>query len=129
MINVNTKSGIIVSASMAIVATQAMAYFASAGKDSKAIEAANSENEQLRAAVKAAVAKRDVRMAINSAFDALSSSFGDANGDSLAKKYFPDGNVRLAQTSDFTSGRADAYCYSNCHSACHDACHGSRGWR
>jgi hypothetical protein len=127
MINVNTKSGIIVSASMAIVATQAMAYFAGAGKDSRAVEASHSDNEHLRNAVKAAVAKRDVRMAINSAFDALASSFGDADGDSLAKKYFPDGNVRLAQTNDFTNGVAN--CYSNCHSACHDACHGSRGWR
>lgn len=124
--NMTAKKGIIVSASMAIVATQAMAYFAGAKKDSKAIEASTSANEQLRNAVKAAVAKRDVRMAINSMFDALASSFGDADGDSLAKKYFPDGNAKIAQMYDFTNGIS---CYSNCHSACHAACHGSRGWR
>lgn len=124
--NMTAKKGIIVSASMAIVATQAMGYFAGAKKDSKAIAASASANEQLRNAVKSAVAKRDVRMAINSMFDALASSFADANGDSLAQKYFPDGNVKLAQTYDFTNGIS---CYSNCHSACHSACHGSRGWR
>lgn len=127
MMGATTKAGVIVSASMAIVATQAMAHVADAGKEAKSIEAAISANEQLRSAVKVAVAKRDVRMAISSAFDALASSFGDSEGSTLAEKYFPDGKVQLAQRHDFTNGFSS--CYSNCHGACHIACHGSRGWR
>lgn len=120
------KTKIVVSASMAIVATQAMAYFAGASKDSMAVEISDSDNEQLRSAVKTAVAKRDVRIAIQSMFDALARSFGDPNGDSLAQKYYPH-NTEYAQKSDFTNGMSS--CYSNCYYNCHYACHDSRGWR
>jgi len=131
MTTLTPKTKIIVSASMAIVATQAMAYFAGVGKDSRAVEVSTSDNEQLRSAVKAAVAKRDVRMAIQSMFDALARSFGDPNGDSLAQKYFPHRNIEYAQKADFTNGVSTCYgnCYTNCHSNCYAACHDSRGWR
>lgn len=126
----------VVSVSMAIVATQAMATVA---KDSNGvINFGDAEvDPALQAKMDAAVAKRDVRQAVSEAFSLLASKFGE-NNVSLSAKYFPGAEGQLAQTArsdDFTQGVGTCYsnchsaCYANCHSACHSACHGSRSWR
>lgn len=126
---------IVVSASMALVATHAMASIA---KDSdRVINIAKVElAPEIQAKIDAAVAKKDVKQAVAGAFSLLSTKFGD--GDlSLTSKYFQTDDILLAaatpKSDDFTgSGNIDVpsvTCYSNCHSACHSACHGSRGWR
>lgn len=132
---VKTASLIVVSASMALVATHAMA---SVGKDSdRIINIASVElAPELQARIDAAVAKKDVKQAVAGAFSILSTSFG-VNNESLTRKYFSGDDILLAaaqpKADDFTgSGNINVpavTCYSNCHSACHSACHGSRGWR
>lgn len=127
-------AGGVVSVSMAIVATQAMAAVAKDSKD--VISFGESEaDDALQAKMDAAVAKRDVRQAVSEAFSLLASSFGEGNV-SLSAKYFPGAEGVVAVGSDdFTQGIGTCYsnchsaCYSNCHSACHSACHGSRSWR
>jgi hypothetical protein len=131
---------IVVSASMALVATHAMASIA---KDSdRVINIAKVElSPEMQAKIDAAVAKKDVKQAVAGAFSLLSAKFGDDNV-SLTKKYFHGDDILLAATlpqvssDDFTGngninipGVPSVSCYSNCHSACHSACHGSRGWR
>jgi hypothetical protein len=131
---------IVVSASMALVATHAMASIA---KDSdRVINIAKVElSPEMQAKIDAAVAKKDVKQAVAGAFSLLSAKFGDGN-ESLTKKYFRTDDILLAATlplvmSDDFSGNGNVNvpdvpsvtCYSNCHSACHSACHGSRGWR
>lgn len=130
-----TASMIVVSASMALVATHAMASIA---KDSdRVINIAKVElSPELQAKIDSAVAKKDVKQAVAGAFSLLSTKFGEGN-ESLTKKYFSTDDILLAAASpradDFTgNGNIDVpsvTCYSNCHSACHSACHGSRGWR
>lgn len=135
-----TASMIVVSASMALVATHAMASIA---KDSdRVINIAKVElSLEMQAKIDAAVAKKDVKQAVAGAFSLLSAKFGDDNV-SLTKKYFHGDDILLAATlpqvssDDFTGngninipGVPSVSCYSNCHSACHSACHGSRGWR
>lgn len=130
-----TTSMIVVSASMALVATHAMASIA---KDSdRVINIAKVElSAEMQAKIDAAVAKKDVKQAVAGAFSLLSTKFGEGN-ESLTKKYFSTDDILLAQAApsadDFTgAGNIDVpsvTCYSNCHSACHSACHGSRGWR
>ena len=128
-------SVIVVSASMALVATQAMA---SVGKDSAAVINLVTPHldPALQARIDAAVAKKDVKQAISSAFSILSTKFGE-NNESLTRKYFSEDNILVAGLApgadDFSVGGTvnvpKVVCYSNCHSACHSACHGSRGWR
>ncbi len=130
-----TTSMIVVSASMALVATHAMASIA---KDSdRVINIAKVElSAEMQAKIDAAVAKKDVKQAVAGAFSILSTKFGEGN-ESLTKKYFSTDDILLAQVApradDFTgTGKVNVpavTCYSNCHSACHSACHGSRGWR
>lgn len=133
MNSVRTTSMIVVSASMALVATHAMA---SVAKDAdRPIHLSTIElAPELQAKIDAAIAKKDVRQAVASAFSLLSNKFGDGNV-SLTRKYFHGDDVLLAAaSSDDFSGTGDintpiVTCYSNCHEACHSACHGSRGWR
>lgn len=132
---VKSASLVVVSASMALVATHAMA---SVAKDSdKIINIARVElAPEIQAKIDAAVAKKDVKKAVAGAFSLLSSGFGYGN-ESLTKKYFSGNDILLAQarpsSDDFTGSAGidvpSVTCYSNCHSACHSACHGSRGWR
>lgn len=128
-----TAGLMVVSASMALVATHAMASIA---KDSDAILEIRAAdlNPDLKARIDAAVAKKDVKIAVANAFPLISEKFG-TNNESLTQKYFKGNNILVAQarSDDFSQqGQIDVpsvTCYSNCHSACHDACHGSRGWR
>jgi hypothetical protein len=135
-----TASLVVVSASMALVATHAMA---SVAKDSdRIINLAKVElSPELQARIDAAVAKKDVKQAVAGAFSILSTKFGSGS-ESLTSKYFSGNDILLASTlplvksDDFTGSGAvgvpgvpNVTCYSNCHSACHSACHGSRGWR
>jgi len=129
----------VVSASMAIVATQAMAYVAQNSQVPLLLEQGHEVDAELKERIEVAVGKRDVRLAVSEAFSVLASKFGDESG-SLTAKYFPKDELpRFAQTQDFTLDGGSCYsnCYSNCHNACHSACHsachyachGSRGWR
>jgi len=130
-----TASLVVVSASMALVATHAMA---SVAKDSdRIINLAKVElSPELQARIDAAVAKKDVKQAVAGAFSILSTKYGSGS-ESLTSKYFSGNDILLAaaepRADDFTGqGYIDVpsvTCYSNCHSACHSACHGSRGWR
>lgn len=133
----------IVSVSMAIVATQAMASVGDVSTDVVSID--NSPiDADLRAKIDAAVAKRDVRQAVSDAFSVLATSFGEGNM-SLSGKYFSNEEVDVAiyhspleQSKDFNAdpnaiphcySNCHSACYSNCHEACHQACHASRSWR
>lgn len=120
--------GFAVSASMLIVATQAMAHV---GADSSRIIDLGSQSldESLSGRIKAALAKPDVREALRDAYPSIISSYG-RDGVSLVER------VRVAQQAvgqdaDFTSvggGFSDPNAGA-CHATCHSACHGSRGWR
>lgn len=130
-----TTGLMVVSASMALVATHAMASIA---KDSDLVlEMRSSElNPDLKARIDSAIAKKDVKLAVANAFPLISAKFGTAN-ESLTKKYFGGNTILVAEASassdDFSQQNnidvPSVTCYSNCHDACHDACHGSRGWR
>jgi len=132
---VKSASLVVVSASMALVATHAMASVAKDSSDIISIARVELSPE-IQARIDAAVAKKDVKQAVAGAFSILSSKFGYGN-ESLTKKYFSGNDILLAAASpsadDFTGAAAidvpSVTCYSNCHSACHSACHGSRGWR
>lgn len=130
-----SASLVVVSASMALVATHAMASVAKERSD--VISIARVElSPEIQARIDAAVAKKDVRQAVAGAFSILSTKFGYGN-ESLTRKYFSGNDILLAAASprsdDFTGAAGidipSVTCYSNCHSACHSACHGSRGWR
>lgn len=129
------SAGVVVSASMAIVATQALAYVAENSDEIIEIERA-SIDEDLEARIAAAAAKQNVRQAVSSSFSILATKLGKDN-TSLSAKYFPNAQgqvAQLVQSDDFTDGsgcysNCHAVCYSNCYSNCHGACHGSRGWR
>lgn len=136
-------TGFVVSASMAIVATQAMAHV---GRDVDVIRdvPGATVDPETRGRIAAALGKKDVRDAISEAFPVIMRSFG-RDGESIV------GRIQLAQNQDHTSrpgawtnpntgtpaGQVDrggssgaiTFCHSACHSACHNACHGSRGWR
>lgn len=125
----NKAIGFAVSASMLIVATQAMAHV---GTDSSRIIDLGSQSldESLSSRIKAAMAKPDVREALREAYPSIISSYG-RDGVSLVER------VRVAQTQangvdkDFTTiggGFVDPNAGA-CHQSCHSACHGSRGWR
>lgn len=124
----NKVIGFAVSASMLIVATQAMAHV---GADSSRIidPGVQSLDESLVARIKAAMAKPDVREALRENYPSIISSYG-RDGVSLVER------VQVAQTAvgvdkDFTSigsGFSDPNAGA-CHATCHSACHGSRGWR
>jgi hypothetical protein len=137
---------IVVSSSVAMIATSAMAHAAQDGRIELPRDA--KVDAELDHQIDQALAKRSTNEKIVSVFNAIAQSYA-SDGRTLADLYpqlFPgDKGIELAQTNcsgsqpcvDSTgSGRHDSqfnYCYGNCHSncysACHGACHGSRGWR
>jgi hypothetical protein len=128
------SAGVVVSASMALVATQALAYVAQNSEGVVEVEKVSVDPE-LEARIEAAVAKQNVKQAVSASFSVLASRLGTGN-TSLSAKYFPnaEGMVAQASSDDFVGGagcysNCHAACHSACHSACHGACHGSRGWR
>jgi hypothetical protein len=135
MTTARTTGLMVVSASMALVATHAMASIA---KDSIVVlEVRSAElNPDLKARIDAAIAKKDVKLAVANAFSLIASKFGTGH-ESLTDKYFKGNNILVAdataRSDDFSQqgnvSVPSVTCYSNCHDACHDACHGSRGWR
>lgn len=129
----------VVSVSMAIVATQAMAHSGFQSQQVLSIDASEPLDDTLKSRIEVAVAKEDVRKAVSEMFSVIANHFGE-NELSLAGKYFgeagvEDKNLQTASFDDFSSGVGGCYanchvaCYANCHDACYSACHGSRGWR
>jgi hypothetical protein len=140
----NIKTGsVIVSASLAMIATHAMITAARSNDPSLAsFSQAKGEKSDLRKRIDTVVAQRDAKMEISSAMMLLATRFGE-NEVSIAQKYFPHEFLvaqAVKQGDDFTlNGNANVTdpsviypgvsCHSACHNACHSACHGSRGWR
>lgn len=128
------QTGFVVSASMAIVATQAMAHVARDAQGALEVDLSVQAHPDTEAAIDAALKQRDVREASRDAFDAIIRAYG-RDGRTLADRF------KLAQYNDSSGGligdpaaggsasQCYAACHSNCHSNCHYACHGSRGWR
>jgi hypothetical protein len=140
----NIKSGsVIVSASLAMIATHAMIATAR-NNDTGLVSFSQSKGEKsdLRKRIDAVVSQRDAKMEISSAMMLLATKFGE-NETSIAQKYFPHEFLvaqQRKQGDDFTlNGDANVTdpsviypgvsCHGACHNACHSACHGSRGWR
>nr|WP_250807648.1 hypothetical protein [Neorhizobium tomejilense] len=132
------KRGIVISASMAILAVHAMSVVA---KNSEGVvtlpEAKTSQDIEQK--IESAVNLKNVKAAVETSFSLLASKFGSENV-SIGEKYFPGAfdQVQLAASSansrDFTSNgcyKAPVVtaCHAACHTACHSACHGSRSWR
>lgn len=128
----NKKLGFVVSASMMIIASQAMAH---AGKDvSGVIELPSmTVDADTRALVRSALEKRDVRLAVGEVASIIVNSYG-RDGDSIVNRVRVAQNVPGEQdhtfsTDDLTDPNHGYDQFVACHSACHSACHGSRGWR
>lgn len=123
------KSSFVISASLALTATHAMASV-----QEKVVElpGAPSVSPEVSAQIERAVSKSHVREAVNQIFNTLSRNFSE-NGVAISDKYFNDPELRdhmhLAAAGEEDSTMSYSSCYSNCYSACHSACHGSRGWR
>lgn len=136
---VNKKTATtVVSVSMALIATQAMVVAARESKTMFSYVNANPDGE-LRKRLDGMLATGAPKLEINRAMALLAMKFGE-NEKSIAQKYFPDGQVRLAaaglkSSDDFSTMEGGVSpidfsgCYNNCYSNCHTACHGSRGWR
>ena len=127
-----TKLGFVVSASMMIIASQAMAH---AGKDvPSVIEFPSiSVDSELQARVNSALEKRDVRLAIGEVLPVLMNSYG-RDGGSIVQRVAQNtqaegGNYDHTYTSPDLVNPNSGEVSVTCHSACHSACHGSRGWR
>lgn len=122
-----------VSASMALVATNAMAAME---KDQAVVDLDRDFDisEELALRIDEAVAKKSVRDAVSSVFGELTRSFAE-DGKLLSDRYVLDGVRMAAEIGGDSTGTGACYanCYSNCHGACyhncHGACHGARGWR
>lgn len=141
------RKAVVVSASLAIIAAQAMVTAAKKSDGILNIQAKSGEKSDLRQRIDAVVAQRDTKVEISSFIMLLASKLTEGKGEgdiSLAQKYFPKEYLVAAAAGDDFSGSSGvttppnvtypgvgchSACYSNCHSACHGACHGSRGWR
>ncbi len=126
------ETGLVVSASLVLVATSAMASVRG-----EVVEVPKDVDipEGLARKIDAALQGRTVREAVSAVFNILTSCFSE-DDQVLDERYFSDPELKLAANppgrQDSTdSGEFLCYtnCYSNCHGACHGACHGSRGWR
>jgi hypothetical protein len=150
------KTGFVISASLAMVATNAMA----AVQEKVTVDDKFALDTETMKKIDTALGQRSVNEAISQMFNVLADHYGDGNG--LLKDRFTKlvtagvldeavlrevgGTIRLAVHSgstDYDSTDVNAgntafsgcytNCYSNCHGACHGACHGdchgSRGWR
>lgn len=124
-------NNIVVSASMVMIATSAVA---SVDKGSVELgDLFNEVDESLSAQVSVAMGKKDVMNMSNLMFDELMNSMA-FNGVSLSDAYYEEFQLAAnpygsQDSTDVGATNAGGYCYSNCHSNCHSACHGSRGWR
>lgn len=124
-----SKSSFVISASLALTATHAMASV-----QEKVVELPRgpSVSPEISAQIEKAVSKSHVREAVNQIFNTLSRNFSE-NGVAISDKYFNDPDLRdhmlVAASGQEDSTMSYSSCYSNCYSACHSACHGSRGWR
>lgn len=118
---------IVVSSSLALMATNAMAYVAQ--NNENLLEFKNSDlDQQIMNKIENAISKKDIREAVMNSFSLFASSFGE-DGNKLADKYF---TVQFADSSEDFSKNATVpnyNCYSNCYIACYSNCHSSRGWR
>lgn len=129
---VKTLKTIAISTSCALVATSAMA---SVGEQQRvAVSSDFQVAPETLMQIDAAIARKDLRLAVNSVFATLAKSFAE-DGLNLDEKYFQarfgkDGSaaILLAQGQDSTSVPGLS-CYGNCYTNCHTACHSSRGWR
>lgn len=132
------KKKIVVSASMAILAVQAMNVVAKHSDGVVSIPEAKVPDD-LAAKIDSAVSKKNVKEAVSASFALLASKFGSEKV-SIGEKYFPGAfdQVQLAASTensrDFStngcySAPSITTCHAACHSACHSACHGSRSWR
>lgn len=129
---VKTLKTIAISTSCALVATSAMA---SVGQQQRvAVSSDFQVAPETLAQIDAAIAKKDLRVAVSSVFSTLAKSFAE-DGLNLDEKYFQarfgkDGSagILLAQGQDSTV-IPGMNCYGNCYTNCHVACHSSRGWR
>ena len=125
------KLGFVVSASMMIIASQAMAH---AGKDvTGVIELAPiTVDADTQALVRSALEKRDVRLSIGEVAPIIMNSYG-RDGESIVSRVRVAANVQGEQDHTYTKDELvdpnTGELIVGCHSACHYACHGSRGWR
>lgn len=139
MKNVNTITGVTISASMILSATSAIAQVK--GGDSIQIDDNFSVSDEVMNNIDVALQKKDVTSAVSAAFDSIVTKFKDDDA-TLAERYFSEYitteqnvGIQVAQrlgaaTTESTDIAACGItCYSNCYSACHGACHASRGWR
>lgn len=121
-----TPTNIVVSISVAMVATNALASI----RDTK-VELGDTDDlpEEVMQRIDAAVSKRNVREAVADAFDIISENLTE-EGETIKAKYLPE-HIRLAlnQPDVMTEAKAAGACYANCYKNCHCNCHGSRGWR
>jgi hypothetical protein len=132
------KKGIVISASMAILAVHAMSVVARNADGVVSVPEAKTTDD-ISEKIDHAVGFKNVKAAVDTSFSLLASKFG-TESISIGEKYFPGAfdQVQLAQTSpnsrDFTTNGCYVApnvtsCHAACHSACHSACHGSRSWR
>lgn len=120
------KSNIVVSISIAMVATNALASI----KDSKIeVPDASDVPDELMQRIDSAMAKRQVREAMASAFDVISENLTE-QGQTIRSKYLPE-HLRLAlnQPDAMPEAQSAGACYTNCYKNCHCNCHSSRSWR
>lgn len=122
------KSTFVVSASLVLAATHAMA---AVQDDIVEVPGPSAIDPETSAQIEKAVSRPHVQEAVNAIFDTLARKFSE-EGVMLSEKYFNDPdfqNHMLAQANTRDSSDVYTACYANCYSACHSACHGSRGWR
>jgi hypothetical protein len=139
-------SAIIVSASLMIAATHAVALAAAQPIERPRMPEGLSEDVVVR--IDDVIGRKAVRDVISEHVAAIASGIVE-DDVTMAERFFPDltsgGRLILAQAAtgvdrDSTLGGfapdtspsntvVGSFCYQNCHGACHSACHGSRGWR
>lgn len=124
----NTNSQIVVSVSMALIASRALASIDGA---SVKIDDGSDIPEALMAKIMAAVDKKVIKDSLAKDLLSVSKTLSDDGEKSLLEKYLPDGMslAWAAGQQDSTDMQNRLGCYGNCYSNCHSACHGSRGWR
>jgi hypothetical protein len=140
--NGGKKKNIVISASMAILAVHAMNVVAKNADGIVNLPEVKTTDD-LAAKIDAAVARPDVKEAVNSSFILLATKFGQ--GDvSLGEKYFPGASdqILLAATTTKSRDFTASGCYApptystNVGTTCYSPptppapqCHGSRSWR
>ncbi len=120
------KMGFAVSASMSIIATQAMAHVSAQSNEPRHVPAIEGISPQVEAAIQSALSKKDARDAISEIMPLMLDGW-QKDGQSLRDM------IQLAQTRDHTWNPGNSAPHnpgvSVCYTNCYFACHGSRGWR